>query len=213
MGRGRHPACRLEGDLRQGVVPRMEMTKRDAVSIVRHGVSLFREVLAEHRKVDAGFRRKMRHGGMTDVHLYHRHRFPPDVIAYTLWPYFRFPLRLRMVEDLLAERGIVVSHQTVRAWTGSIAATVTVGSQCCCAGRAPRCRRRRVRQSGTGRWVAAGCRRSRTASYSCRLWFGQSDAQAPLFDARAGRRTKGLQMSCVDHHGHLLARLRPPTPP
>ncbi|MDB6179739.1 IS6 family transposase, partial [Paracoccus sp. Z330] len=35
---------------------------------------------------------------------------------YAVWLYFRFPLSLRMVEDLLAERGIIVSHQTVRAW-------------------------------------------------------------------------------------------------
>jgi len=48
--------------------------------------------------------------------LYHRHRFPPDVIVQAVWLYFRFPLSLRMVEDLLAERGIIVSHQTVRAW-------------------------------------------------------------------------------------------------
>jgi putative transposase len=48
--------------------------------------------------------------------LYHRHRFPSDVIAQAVWLYFRFPLSLRMIEDLLAERGITVSHQTVRAW-------------------------------------------------------------------------------------------------
>jgi len=48
--------------------------------------------------------------------LYHRHRFPRDVIAYAVWLYFRFPLSLRMVEDLLAQRGIVVSHQTIRSW-------------------------------------------------------------------------------------------------
>jgi len=53
---------------------------------------------------------------MTETRLYRRHRFPPDVIAYAVWLYFRFPLSLRMVEDLLAERGIIVSHQTVRAW-------------------------------------------------------------------------------------------------
>ena len=47
--------------------------------------------------------------------LYHRHRFPPDVIAQAVWLYFRFPLSLWMVEDQLAERGITVSHQTVRA--------------------------------------------------------------------------------------------------
>lgn len=48
--------------------------------------------------------------------LYRRHRLPADVIAHAVWLYYRFPLNLRMVEDLLAARGIVVSHQTVRLW-------------------------------------------------------------------------------------------------
>ena len=48
--------------------------------------------------------------------LYHRHRFPAEVIAHAVWLYLRFPLSLRMVEDLLAARGIIVSHQTVRLW-------------------------------------------------------------------------------------------------
>ena len=48
--------------------------------------------------------------------LYRRHRFPAEAIAHAVWLYFRFPLSLRMVEDLLAARGIVVSHQTVRLW-------------------------------------------------------------------------------------------------
>lgn len=48
--------------------------------------------------------------------LYRRHRFRADVIAHAVWLYFRFPLSLRMVEDLLAERVIMVSHQTVRLW-------------------------------------------------------------------------------------------------
>jgi putative transposase len=46
--------------------------------------------------------------------LYRRHRFPAEVIAHAVWLYFRFPLSLRMVEDRLAARGIIVSHQTVR---------------------------------------------------------------------------------------------------
>ncbi|MBB4245532.1 MULTISPECIES: IS6 family transposase [Rhizobium] len=48
--------------------------------------------------------------------LYRRHRFPSEVIAHAVWLYLRFPLSLRMVEDLLAARGINVSHQTVRLW-------------------------------------------------------------------------------------------------
>ncbi len=58
----------------------------------------------------------MRYDGMTEPSLYNRHRFPADVIAYAVWLYFRFPLSLRMVEDLLAERGITVSHQSIRTW-------------------------------------------------------------------------------------------------
>ena len=48
--------------------------------------------------------------------LYRRHRFPAEIIAHAVWLYFRFPLSLRMVEDMLAARGIIVSHQTIRLW-------------------------------------------------------------------------------------------------
>jgi putative transposase len=41
---------------------------------------------------------------------------PAEVIAHAVWLYFRFPLSLPMVEDMLAARGIIVSHQTVRLW-------------------------------------------------------------------------------------------------
>ena len=47
---------------------------------------------------------------------YAGHRFPPEVISHAVWLYFRFPLGLRMVEELLAARGITVSHETVRQW-------------------------------------------------------------------------------------------------
>src|ERR687887_1966738 len=47
---------------------------------------------------------------------YPGHRFPPEIISHAVWLYFRFPLSLRMVEEMLAARGIVVSHETVRQW-------------------------------------------------------------------------------------------------
>lgn len=47
---------------------------------------------------------------------YTRHRFPAEVISHVVWLYFRFPLSLRMLDDMLAARGIVVSHETVRQW-------------------------------------------------------------------------------------------------
>ena len=47
---------------------------------------------------------------------YKRHRFSPAIIAHAVWLYFRFPLSLRLVEEMLLERGIVVSYETVRRW-------------------------------------------------------------------------------------------------
>ena len=47
---------------------------------------------------------------------YAGHRFPAEIISYTVWLYFRFPLSLRMVEEMLAARGIIVSHETGRQW-------------------------------------------------------------------------------------------------
>ena len=45
-----------------------------------------------------------------------RHRFPPLVIQHAVWLYLRFTLNYRDVEELLTERGIDVSNQTVRRW-------------------------------------------------------------------------------------------------
>ena len=47
---------------------------------------------------------------------YVRHRFPPSVIQRAVWLYFRFPLSFRDVEEMLAERGIDVSYETIRQW-------------------------------------------------------------------------------------------------
>lgn len=47
---------------------------------------------------------------------YKRHRFPPDIISYAVWLYFRFNLSYRDIEDLLAERGIEVSYESIRNW-------------------------------------------------------------------------------------------------
>jgi putative transposase len=47
---------------------------------------------------------------------YARHRFPPEIIQYAVWLYFRFPLSIRDIEDLLAERAIDVTYEAVRTW-------------------------------------------------------------------------------------------------
>jgi putative transposase len=47
---------------------------------------------------------------------YRRHRFPPIVIQHAVWLYLRFTLSYRDVEELLAERGLDISYESVRSW-------------------------------------------------------------------------------------------------
>lgn len=48
--------------------------------------------------------------------IYKRYRFPPQIIAHAVWLYFRFSLSLQLVEEILLQRGIVVSYETSRRW-------------------------------------------------------------------------------------------------
>jgi transposase-like protein len=68
-----------------------------------------------------------------------RHRFPPDVIRHAVWLYFRFTLSLRDVEELLAERGVEVSYETIRSWTLKFGAQFARNLRC-------------SRPAPTGRW-------------------------------------------------------------
>src|SRR6266571_6736293 len=70
---------------------------------------------------------------------YRRHRFPPVVIQHAVWLYLRFTLSYRDVEDLLAERGLDISYETVRSWVLKFGPVI-----------ARRLRRRRCRPSD--RW-------------------------------------------------------------
>jgi len=51
----------------------------------------------------------------TSISVYHRHRFPTEIISHCVW-YFRFALSFRDVEEMLAMHGVALSYETVRAW-------------------------------------------------------------------------------------------------
>ena len=70
---------------------------------------------------------------------YSRHRFPGSIVQHAVWLYFRFPLSFRDVEDMLAERGIDVSYESVRRWSVKF-------------GLAYACKLRRSRPRPDGRW-------------------------------------------------------------
>ena len=48
------------------------------------------------------------------MNTYKRHRFPPDIISYAVWLYYKFNLSHRDIEDPLAERGIIVSRESIK---------------------------------------------------------------------------------------------------
>ena len=59
------------------------------------------------------------------MNTYKRHRFPPDIISYAVWRYYRFNLSHRDIEDLLAERRVTVSREALRLWCVKFGASYT----------------------------------------------------------------------------------------
>jgi putative transposase len=76
--------------------------------------------------------------------FFKRHRFSPEIIQHAVWLYARFTLSFREVEDVLAERGIDVSNETVRRWFLKFGRLI--------AGNLRRSRPRPVRASTSTRW-------------------------------------------------------------
>jgi transposase-like protein len=65
------------------------------------------------------YHREWQKGGMNDTRSTLRYpgfRFPAEIIGHAVWLYHRFTLSFRDIEDLLAERGIIVTHETIRQW-------------------------------------------------------------------------------------------------
>jgi putative transposase len=51
-----------------------------------------------------------------EVPSYRGFRFPVEIISHCVWLYHRFPLSLREVQEMMLQRGIIVSHETIRQW-------------------------------------------------------------------------------------------------
>jgi putative transposase len=52
--------------------------------------------------------------------LYYRRRFPAEIISHCVWLYFRFCLSYRDVEEIMAERGVAVTYETIRDWFAEV---------------------------------------------------------------------------------------------
>ena len=86
---------------------------------------------------------------------YFRHRFPPEIISHAVWLYHRYCLSFRDVEDLLAERGITVSYETIRQWCGKFG---------------PDYARRKVDSEIRGFWTKSSSRSTVSASICGAPW-------------------------------------------
>jgi putative transposase len=117
---------------------------------------------------------------------YAGYRFPCEIISHAVWLYFRFPLGLRMVEELLAARGIIVSHETVRQWARKF------GQQF-----ANRIRRRLPRTGD--KWHLDGV--SRTLSRRRRCGAVREMRAGPSTPRRSGAGVKPLQAAVVKSDG------------
>ncbi len=65
---------------------------------------------------------------------YRGYRFPPEIISHAVWLYYRFCLSFRDVEDLLAERGVIVSYETIRQWSRKFGAESPGAGRATCRG-------------------------------------------------------------------------------
>lgn len=54
--------------------------------------------------------------GVVSSSLYKGHRYPGEIISHCVWLYYRFPLSLREVQEMMLERGVIVSYETIRGW-------------------------------------------------------------------------------------------------
>jgi hypothetical protein len=59
---------------------------------------------------------------------YKRHRFPAEIISHCVWLYFRFCLSYRDVEELMAERGVILTYEAERSCAGSSGKPMPINS-------------------------------------------------------------------------------------
>src|SRR5207302_1769859 len=108
---------------------------------------------------------------------YAGHRFPAEIISHAVWLYFRFPLSLGMVEEMLAARGMIVSHETMRQWD----VRGDDGHE----------EDRSCRDRGSAAWMRLGGLGAPTTTMSCPLLLPSRDRISPCWGVRPGGTARG----------------------
>ena len=130
--------------------------------------------------------------------IYAGHRYPAEIISYAVWLYFRFPLSLRMVEEMLAARGISVTHETIRQWGlkfgREFANRIRRRAPC----RGDKWHSMRLSSASPGRSTGCGVPSTRTASFS--IFSSRADAtRRPPNACSAAPQKAGSNSSCARH--------------
>ena len=157
----------------------------------------------------------------SEVPTYRGYRYPAEIISHAVWLYFRFSLSLRDVEDLLAERGVSVTYETIRAWCSKFGPSYAAGL-----------RRRRARVSdkwhldevqlkikGKRHWLwrAVGCTSRRRARLACTaerrwlIWSHASTVRDWQQSALPAVGDAGRRMQSLRAHRWSPPRSAPPT--
>jgi hypothetical protein len=131
---------------------------------------------------------------------YRRHRFPPEIIQHAIWLYLRFTLSYRDVEELLAERGLDISYETVRRWVLKFGPAI-----------ARRLRQRRPRPSDTGKThIALGlglaaCQKGLSVGFvtAAALVHELIEARDEKRLLRLQRQLAGYKLLIVDEFGYV----------
>jgi hypothetical protein len=108
--RGKHEEHPLQGDgddKRDRLPPPMLI--RSSGGHCQLGCAWLRSVLGRGRGWQLGF-------VVAVSSLYRGHRYPVEIISRCVWLYHRFPLSYREIEEMMAERGVIVSYETIRKW-------------------------------------------------------------------------------------------------
>ena len=107
---------------------------------------------------------------------YRRHRFPPEIIQHAIWLYLRFTLSYRDVEELLAERGLDISYETVRRWVLKFGPSIA----------------RRLRRRALGRAISGISTRWWCGSPAKRMYLWRAvDHEGEVLDMLVQRRRDG----------------------
>src|ERR1700690_3758750 len=115
---------------------------------------------------------------------YKGHRYPVEIINHCVWLYFRFPLSFREVEELMLERDVAVSYETIRRWCAKFGQAYASGLRHATHGPVTNGTATKCSSGSTARGTTCGARSTSTATCST-FWSSPAEIRWPPNDSSA----------------------------